>query len=519
MNTRKKIISLFMCAALVLLSACSGDTSGGNNSSGNNNAITTTENLDNEIDYNSMANIGEVDETNEDGTGPKYEKGKLAGQVNALCYYNIANDEPETTELFAQRFGGTLTVEVVGSGEWFDKLGTYVSTGNSPDLVRYDWEAFPCYASKNTYTALDEWLDMDADLWKGEKDVIQSFDYAGKHFYFPSDVQPNFTIHYNRSTVLEAGLKDPWELYQEGNWNWDTFKELTKQWVDLDSENIGFTGGSWTAMMFANSTGVKTFDVTGTDIINNLRNENVERAMSFLADMKKQGLIGDGYIHPGEAFTDGHLLFLAMGYEWGIESAQETMFNKGLDGDMVALPIPKDPLSDKYYVAADTFGYMVPAGAPNVQGGVDWILASRIYESSPETKAADIAYKTSTDPIYYDKCPGCKYDYKSNNQGDLTICPECETARKQKFKPVYSVEQLELIDDMLHSDKFELVFDNAMGIDIDLQKILIVSEESLFDGPIYYSASYTSILDSQYQAIEAYVQPYRDQLAKAVAES
>lgn len=518
MNTKKKILSLIMCGVLVLLSACSQTD---NTPSGNIAPSTsaTTENLDNEIDYNSMADIGTVDTANEDGTGPKYVSGQLAGEVKALCYYNINTSEPETTELFAQRFGGTMTVEIAPSGEWFDKLGTYISTGNSPDLVRYDWEAFPCYASKNTYTALDEWLDMDADLWKGIKSVIEDFNYAGKHFYFPSDVQPNFTIHYNRATLLEAGLKDPWELYEEGNWNWNTFKQLCEQWCDQSEENMGFTGGSWTAMMFANSTGVKTFDVTENDIINNLRNENVERAMSFLADMKKEGLIGDGYVHPGEAFVTGNLLFLAMGYEWGIESAQETIFTKGLVGDMVTLPIPKDPLSDKYYVAADTFGYMVPAGAANVQGGVDWILASRIYESDPETKAADYAKKTSTDPVYYDKCPGCKYDYVSNNNADLTVCPECQTARREKFKPVYTVEQLDLINDMLHSDKFELVFDNAMGIDTDLKYILIEGEEAVFDGPIYYGTSYTATLDSQYQAIEAYVQPYRDQIKKAAEAS
>ena len=72
---------------------------------------------------------------------------------------------------------------------------------------------------------------------------------------------------------------------------------------------------------------------------------------------------------------------------------------------------------------------------------------------------------------------------------------------------------------MLHSDKFELVFDNAMGIDTDLKQILIEGEEALFDGPIYYGTSYTATLDSQYQAIEAYVQPYRDQIKKAAAEA
>ena len=58
-----------------------------------------------------------------------------------------------------------------------------------------------------------------------------------------------------------------------------------------------------------------------------------------------------------------------------------------------------------------------------------------------------------------------------------------------------------------------------MGIDTDLKYILIEGEEAVFDGPIYYGTSYTATLDSQYQAIEAYVQPYRDQIKKAAEAS
>ncbi len=51
-----------------------------------------------------------------------------------------------------------------------------------------------------------------------------------------------------------------------------------------------------------------------------------------------------------------------------------------------------------------------------------------------------------------------------------------------------------------------------------MENILIGGESSLFDGPVYYSSSYTQILESQEQAIEAIIQPYRDDLAKALAE-
>ncbi len=519
MKTGKKVISMLMSLCLVLLPACSG----GDGSPTDNAQTTagTTENLDNEIDYSAMAEIDKIDDSNVIGTGSKYDPSKTAGHVHALCYYDLTEAQPELVEILAQRFGGTIDTEIAPTGSgYYDKLGQLVSTGNSPDIVRYDWVVYPDGISKNMYTPLDEWLDMDSELWVNEKSVIESFNYAGKHYYYPSDVNPNFVILYNQATIDEAGLDSPLELYKSNNWTWDTFKELTRKWCDQSEEHIGFTGGSWTGMMLINSTGVKTIDMTGTEIINNFKNPDAERAMSFFSDMKKNGLIGDGFVGPGEAFTDGNLLFLAMGLTWGFESAQQSFFNIGSQTDkIVALPLPRDPQSEKYYMAADTFGFLVPAGAPNIQGGVSWILSGRIYETDPETKAADYAKKTDATPQYYDKCPGCKYNFPENNNDSLTVCPECDTARKPKFKAVYDDEQMQIIYDMKDGTKFDFVFDNVLGFGDTMNTIVTGAEESIFDGPLYYAeSSFTSLLESKYQSIEAIIQPYRDELAKAVTQ-
>lgn len=508
-------------AALLLISSASCSGGGGRDTENTTTAATTTaattnvNELDHEVDWNEMANIDEVDAANEIGTGPLYTAGQTAGTVHALCYYDLASNQPELAELLAQRYGGTIETEICASGgAYFEKLGVMVAAGDSPDIVRYDWMAYPGGISRNMYTPLDEWLDMDSPLWSAEKSVIEAFTYQGKHYYYPSDVSTNFAIIYNKTALEEEAMADPMDLYFAGNWTWDTFEDLMIQWVQKGPDYVGFTGGSWSAMMFANTTGVKTIDMTGTEIINNLKSTEVRRTMDWLSGLKRDGIIGDGFVDPSEALVDGKLLFLGMGLTWGYESAQGSMFKLQMDAEIGAVPFPRDPQADRYYLSSDTFGFMIPAGAKNTQGGVSWILCGRIYQTDPETRAADYAKLTDTSPVYYAKCPECKYDFVTNGTDDLSVCPECSTARRQKFKAVYSEELMQITYDMIDPEKFGMIFDNAVGFSDDFNSLFTGGEESIFDGPIYYGSSYTQVIEASNSLVESYLEPYRTALAE-----
>lgn len=516
MLRRKRITAVVLAlTALLGTTACGG---GGEKSTTAATTITTTDinkELENEVNWEEVADIDEVNSENEGGTGSSYVSGQKAGLVKALCYYDIVGTSKAVAEIFAQRYGGTLETTITTSADYFDKLGIAIASGESPDLVRYDWEAYPSGVSKNRYTALDDWLDIESPLWSGEKEVIESFGYLGKHYYYPSNVQPSFAMIYNKKAIEEAAMEDPMELYFAGEWTWDVFEEMLLEWAKNGEDYIGFTGNAWSSMMFANTTGAKSIDFTGTEIINNLRSQDISRTLDWLSELKKQKLIGDGYIHPGEAFVDGKLMFLGMGLKWGYESAQESFFKNQIEGEIAAVPFPRDPKADKYYIASDTFGYMVPMGAKNVQGAVQWILSDRIYETDAEIVAERRAEMMSEEPSFYAKCPECKYNFVENDKDDLTVCPECETARKQKYKAYYSEEQMQIVDDMINPDKFGLIFDNVVGFGKDFTNIFVYSTEVVFDGPLFHGLSYTQLLEENYNAIEAYLEPFRDALKNA----
>lgn len=513
-------------AFIVTVSLIAGVFGGCATSSGTNeNTASTTEDpekaLDTTIDYDNMSNIDEVDTDFEEGTGELYVQGQKAGTIDALCYYNIEDVSADQCEMLATKFGGTLVTRSLCTwADYFDKLATLVVADDSPDIVRYDWQAFPWGVSKNMYTALDGWLDAESPLWESEKNAIDEFSYAGKHYYFPSTVSTTattYSIIYNRVLLDNVGLQDPMELYFNDNWNWDTFEDMLEVWANQGEDYIPFTSNIWGGLMFINTTGTTLIDLKDNDIINNMRNENVQRTMDWLTGLKKSGLIGDGYIDPGAAFLDGKLLFLGMGLEWGYESAQESLYRSGAPYDIAAVPFPRDPQADAYYITGDTVGYLVPAGASNIQGAVDWIICNRIYETDPVYVEATREEKMDTDIVYYAKCPDCKYNFVDNGNDDLTECPECGAARKQKYKPVYSADQLRVIDEMNGGEKIKLIFDNALGFSSEFNEIFTVGEDSVIDGPVYHGASYTQLREENYNTVESYLQPYRDAL-KAAAE-
>ena len=112
-------------------------------------AQTTTEDpnkeIDIEVDYDEMANIDAVDESNEAGTGDLWVAGQTAGTVHVLSWFDFHEIAPEKdiAELFAERFGGTVETEVVSSLEVSNRIGVLMAAGQSPDLMRSGDEFFP----------------------------------------------------------------------------------------------------------------------------------------------------------------------------------------------------------------------------------------------------------------------------------------------------------------------------------------------------------------------------------------
>ena len=218
-------------------------------------------------------------------------------------------------------------------------MGILIAAGDSLDIVSYEWKSFPYGMSKNLYESLDGLIDLESPLWSGMADIVDSFAYGGKRYCYPYRIATNYALNYNREALKEYSLPDPYDLYMESSWTWDTFKQLLVDWCNVDNEHIGYAveGG----MSFIATTGAQLISVNDDGTIsNNINDPNVTRAMVFCSSLYRNGLMYQDefneWVSPQLwARNSRRLLFLGMNPEWTYTAATLELQNKqGIDNDI-----------------------------------------------------------------------------------------------------------------------------------------------------------------------------------------
>ncbi len=520
MKKFKKITALTLCTAMVL-TAGSCNQGGGRDTQQEaettTSAAVTTEDpnkeIDIEIDYDEMANIDEVDSANEAGTGELWESGQTAGTVHVLSWFDFTNISPEKdiAEVFAERFGGTVETEVVSSLEVTNRLGVLMASGQSPDLMRAGEEYFPGFFINNRFTNLDGYLDMTSPMWSDMGSIIEQYAYNGNHYYYPYALTATaYTVTYNSLELEEIGAPDPMDLYFEGNWDWNAFEEICLEWKASNPEKYPISWPETGAIQLAATTGTSAIEFTGTEIVNNMKDPNIMRAMEFVEKLKREECFWEGWHGPDGLDSWLGTLFFVMPGDWALPCGQEIFFKNSLEGEIKTVPMPRDPNSDQYYLYGGTSGYLVPAGSDNVQGAAAYILASRIWATDPDIVAAEREENMYDGGYFYIKCPECKHQFESERDEEGAVCPECNTPRKAKFKMVYTEEQQQVYDDILDPTKFTYVFDCHRGFGADIKQYIF----DVFDGPVTSDSSYTQLLNEYYNSIESGLDEYRATIAE-----
>lgn len=378
----KALVSSVLCASMVLaMTGCDESvpanpaTSSSDIAGAVTSATTTTNTLDDDI--NNPVDISEFVE----------EKTLENPNLVYFSHYDarVAGDIKPGVKLFEETYGGVIDYLNVSWGERNDKLAALIASGDSPDLVDKEDGTFPNLMRKNMYEDLSAYIDLTQPQWDGMHELIENYSWDGKKFYYPFTVNalPNCLI-YNRTLFEDHGVNDPKQLYDEGNWTWDEFKNCMQQFMDNAPDAIGGVYGLLGTNIIV-TTGAPFIGSDGGTIVNNMYSAEVERAALFLEELRREGLAvrGDGmWSNETAPLAKGQVGFLGVG-QWKITDYCKLRNNTD---EFFFVPYPRDPAADKYYYGNTNFGYMVPKGSENVKGAAAFIDIMRQCNTDPELK-------------------------------------------------------------------------------------------------------------------------------------
>lgn len=306
-------------------------------------------------------------------------------------YYDLnpsSNSEEKYTNvsLFEDKGGKINYISCGGSVNKYNKLSELILANTPPDIFPYEQKmTFPIGVIKERYQPVDSVVNFNSPLWADVKDTAEQFTLNGKHYVAPISFGTLSTLTYDLDVIEEEGLDDPYELYQEGKWDWNAFYDIMKQYkenAEGDEERYGING--WYHPFFFQSTGqtiIKKDPKTGK-YVNNIKNPDLERAAEFLYKLTKEGLDNASWIGDAAAAFERDTLFYAMG-PWASTGGPHTPEQGERWG---VVPIPRDPNSDVQYTSLDIGAYMWVKGSTKKEAIKCWYECSKLAATANEYK-------------------------------------------------------------------------------------------------------------------------------------
>ncbi len=208
--------------------------------------------------------------------------------------------------------GGTVRLDDSKYDDRYNEIAKrLMSGGEMPDMMWLDKTAFPSYAVKSLFQPVDSIIDFDSELWAETKSAADCYSIDGAHYAAPISVTPASLLLYRTDVAEASGLDDPYELYQNGDWNREEMLGLMEVFCE-ENGHYGIGGQFADALFRAEGLPVVGYD--GNGFVNYLGNEKRQSIADYLHDIKTRGLISDGSRDNCKtALENGDVLFCSMG--------------------------------------------------------------------------------------------------------------------------------------------------------------------------------------------------------------
>ncbi len=373
MKEFKRTVAGVSALALTLsMTACGGDSETSSGETTSETAATTTMAT---VAVNTET-VKEEDQATLDQIADEYLQDiELENKtIKWLAHYDLnpstdGRSESVALNLFKSKYQGEIKWYTTTWDTRYSDLSTYVLGGEGIDFFPCDTAALPKGVVSGMFQPIDDYIDMDSDIWSDMKSAMEIYNFNGKHYEIVTSVSAEQVVIYNKQTISENGLEDPWELYQAGKWNWDKFTSMLESYVDPEADCYGLDG-FWAEKALFLSAGVPSVTSVDGTLTVNLMDATVEKAQNWLYELYNKGLVinremFDWHEQP-QFMGEGKELFYIVG-AWAINTDPETWTTKIPPENLGIAPVPSPAGSDPFQ-AATLDGWVLCKGAANPQG-------------------------------------------------------------------------------------------------------------------------------------------------------
>ncbi|MBE5786981.1 MAG: extracellular solute-binding protein [Clostridiales bacterium] len=300
--------------------------------------------------------------------------------VTYLTWGNAKSMESDAANLLMQEiYGCKIKVIRTTYQEIASKAASLRLSGNSPDLIQFREQEFPAFITNDVVDEVTQYLDFSDPLWAGLEEAAEAYSYKGKYYLFPTGKMYNNTlIYYWTSYFDDLGLETPRELYENGEWTYDTMRDLMKELTqDNDRDGIMDIYGLVLHVAYGYLQCGEDFTKWNAETgmyENNLRSPALAEYFDFIYETSSAGEDSRRMSLEAQPCFDNKEAVMMFNERWMLNS----YYDQIMDGEIDIAPAPRMHEDDeKTVVRGRVSEFWLGKDSPNRNGALAYLACQR----------------------------------------------------------------------------------------------------------------------------------------------
>lgn len=215
---------------------------------------------------------------------------KLSGQeVSILIWWNPFDYEKQKWKKFEEATGIKIKPIYVTNDEYMQRLSALKASGNSPDIANIRSANYPSAIMQDYFQPLSNGkLSLDPKVFDIE--TMDKLKWNGKRYGAIVKGTTYITMAlmlYNADMFNKYGVTEPYTLWKEGKWTWDTMVSTAKT-IQTKSGVTALTA-EYHGWRLAQTCGEDAVAIKNGKLTNNLNSSTYRNALKWINDLQMNG--------------------------------------------------------------------------------------------------------------------------------------------------------------------------------------------------------------------------------------